>query len=251
MITIKNVQYHINGNRILQPINLELPDCQLIALIGPNGAGKSTLLNLIARLLPLQQGSIDIDGKNLATTDTRELAKHLVIFQQHTQLMSRLRIDELLLMARFPYHRGWPRAQDHDICEKMLEAFSLTEIRHHFLDRLSGGQRQRALCAMVFAQDTPTILLDEPLNNLDMRHARDLMQTLRRAVDEHGKRIILVLHDINYAAKYADHIVAMADGAIRHNGATTDILTAENISDLYQIPVHIVSHEEQTLCNYY
>lgn len=251
MIRIKDLHYDINGNRILQSINLDLPDHQLIALIGPNGAGKSTLLNLIARLLPLQHGSINIDGKDLASTDTRELAKHLAIFQQNTQLMSRLRIEELLLMARFPYHRGWPKANDYAICEKMLDTFALTDIRHRFLDRLSGGQRQRALCAMVFAQDTPTILLDEPLNNLDMRHARDLMQTLRRAVDEHSKRIILVLHDINYAAKYADYIVAMADGAIRYHGASADVLTSAHISELYQIPVHTVAHGEQTFCNYY
>lgn len=251
MITITDLEYRIDGNAILNPIHLTLPDRKLIALIGPNGAGKSTLLNLIARLIPLQKGRIVIDGKDIATTDTRELAKHIAIFQQSTQMMSRLRIDELLLMARFPYHRGWPKTYDHDICEKMLNTFQLTDIRHRFLDRLSGGQRQRALCAMVFAQDTPTILLDEPLNNLDMRHARELMQTLRRAVDEQNKRIILVLHDINYAAKYADYIVAMADGEICYHGEKDNVLTAEKISHLYQIPVSTIETTTQTFCNYY
>lgn len=251
MIEIKNLNYQIEQTPILQEINLSLPDHALIALIGPNGAGKSTLLSLIARLIPLQTGEIFIDGKNLRTTATREMAKHLAIFQQHTQLMSRLRVNELLLMARFPYHRGFPKAQDKAICNAMIARFHLENIAHRFLDTLSGGQRQRALAAMVFAQDTPNILLDEPLNNLDMRHARDLMNILRDAVDKHQKRVLLVLHDVNYAAKYADYIVALKDGRIHWHGATKDILNSENLSKLYQIPVYTTDHEQQRFCIYY
>ena len=251
MIEIRNVDYHIDKKTILQPISLDLPERQLIALIGPNGAGKSTLLSLIARLNTLQNGDIIIDGKNIRHTDTRELAKHIAIFQQHTQIMSRLRVRELLIMARFPYHRGWPKAQDRDICARILQEFSLENIADRFLDTLSGGQRQRTLAAMVFAQDTPTILLDEPLNNLDMRHARELMLILRRAVDEQGKRVVLVLHDVNYAARYADYVVAMAEGQIRHHGSTAEVLTAEQLSALYQIPVDTLEHQAQRLCLYY
>lgn len=251
MIDIRDVRYHIDNKEILKPLSLSLPERQLIALIGPNGAGKSTLLSLIARLNPLQSGNILIDGKSLRHTDTRELAKHIAIFQQHTQLMSRLRVRELLMMARFPYHRGWPKARDREACERVLHEFHLDEIAERFLDTLSGGQRQRTLAAMVFAQDTPTILLDEPLNNLDMRHARDLMGILRRAVDEQGKRIVLVLHDVNYAARYADYVVAMADGEIRHHGPAAEVLTAARLSALYQIPVDTLEHQAQRLCLYY
>lgn len=251
MIEIQNVQYHIDGKSILEPINLNLPDKQLIALIGPNGAGKSTLLSLIARLNSLQTGDIIIDGKNIRHTNSRELAKHIAIFQQHSQLMSRLRVRELLMMARFPYHRGWPKAADHERIAALIEQFHLTDIAERFLDSLSGGQRQRSLAAMVFAQDTPTILLDEPLNNLDMRHARDLMQILRQAVDEQGKRIVLVLHDVNYAARYADYIVAMANGQIFAHGSSSEILNAQTLSTLYQIPVDTLEHQAQRLCLYY
>lgn len=251
MIDIDHLSCSIDGTPILTDINLQLPRAQLTALIGPNGAGKSTLLAHLARLTPIQEGRITISGLDIAKTDTRELAKYIAIFQQNTTLMSRLTIDELLTIARFPYHRGWPKAADRAICEEMLDAFNLTDIRGRFLDSLSGGQRQRALCAMVFAQDTPVILLDEPLNNLDMRHARDLMQTLRRAVDQHSKTVVLVLHDINYTAKYADYTAALADGKIQFSGATADVLNADNISALYQIPIETLTHRGQTLCSYY
>lgn len=251
MIEIQNIRHRIDGADILHPLSLSLPDRQLIALIGPNGAGKSTLLSLMARLQPLQEGDIVIDGKSVRATPTRELAQHIAIFQQHVHLMSRLRVRELLMMARFPYHRGWPKASDHAVCQRMIEAFNLQDLAERFLDTLSGGQRQRALAAMVFAQDTPTILLDEPLNNLDMRHARELMGILRRAVDEHGKRIVLVLHDVNYAARYADYVVALADGHIRCHGPASAVLTAEHLSGLYQTPVSTLEHEHQRLCVYY
>ncbi|SUO93177.1 ABC transporter ATP-binding protein [Suttonella ornithocola] len=251
MIEIENLSYQINQHTILKPTTLSLPSRQLIALIGPNGAGKSTLLNHIARLIPIQSGRILIDGKDINTTPSRELAKQLTLFQQHTQLLSRLRIEELLLIARYPYHQGRPNQHDRHICEKNLQTFALTDIRKRFLDTLSGGQRQRALCAMAFAQDTPTILLDEPLNNLDMRYARELMQILRTAVDQHQKSILLVLHDINYAARYADYIVAMANGEIRHHGKTQDILTASNISALYQTPVTLIEGQSHPMCNFY
>lgn len=251
MIDIQNIRHQIDGVDILHPLSLTLPERQLIALIGPNGAGKSTLLSLIARLQPLQQGDIMIDGKSVRTTDTRELAQHIAIFQQHIHLMSRLRVRELLMMARFPYHQGWPKAHDRAVCQRMIEAFSLQDMAERFLDTLSGGQRQRALAAMVFAQDTPTILLDEPLNNLDMHHARELMGILRNAVDAHGKRIILVLHEVNYAARYADYVVAMSHGRIHCHGPAQEVLTAETLSALYQTPVSTLEHPSQRLCVYY
>ena len=226
MITITDLDYRIGNKPILHNINLELAPGGIIALIGPNGAGKSTLLSLIARLNPLQSGSIRVDTLDIATSDSRAIARKLAILQQQTRFMSRLTIEELLTFARFPYHRGRPRA-------------------------LSGGQRQRALVAMTFAQDTDYILLDEPLNNLDMHYARNLMANLRQAVDDYGKTILVVLHDINYAAHYADHVVAMQHGRIRHSGATNTVLTGENISALYDMDVEMLSHDGRRVCLYF
>ena len=127
----------------------------------------------------------------------------------------------------------------------------LTDLRHTYIDALSGGQRQRALVAMTFAQDTDYILLDEPLNNLDMHYARNLMANLRQALDDYGKTILVVLHDINYAAHYADHVVAMQHGRIRHSGATNTVLTGENISALYDMDVEMLSHDGRRVCLYF
>ena len=165
--------------------------------------------------------------------------------------MSRLTIEELLTFARFPYHRGRPRAHDRDIIHSTLAYFDLTDLRHTYIDALSGGQRQRALVAMTFAQDTDYILLDEPLNNLDMHYARNLMANLRQAVDDYGKTILVVLHDINYAAHYADHVVAMQHGQIRHSGATNEVLTADNIGALYDMDVEMLSHGGKRVCLYF
>ena len=251
MIEIKNLTYKIREKIILSNINLSLPDEKLIALIGPNGAGKSTLLSLMARLIPLQEGKIIIDNKDLLTTTRNVLAKTIAIFQQQSDIKSRLKVKELVMMARFPYHKGRPQEKDKKIVAEMLELFSLTEISERFLDNLSGGQRQRALAAMVFAQDTPTILLDEPLNNLDMRHAKDLMEILRRGVELNKKRIILVLHDVNYAAKYADFVVAMKNGEINFSGNCQEVLSEQNLQKLYQIPVSVIKYQGQNFCFYY
>ena len=239
MITITDLDYRIGNKPILHNINLELAPGGIIALIGPNGAGKSTLLSLIARLNPLQSGSIRVDTLDIATSDSRAIARKLAILQQQTRFMSRLTIEELLTFARFPYHRGRPRAHDRDI------------LRHTYIDALSGGQRQRALVAMTFAQDTDYILLDEPLNNLDMHYARNLMANLRQAVDDYGKTILVVLHDINYAAHYADHVVAMQHGRIRHSGTTNEVLSGANISALYDMDVEMLSHDGRRVCLYF
>lgn len=251
MIQIDNIRYAIDGKPILHDISLRLQKGGVIALIGPNGAGKSTLLSLMSRINPLQSGTIRFDDLDIAHADTRQVAKKVSILQQQTRFMSRLTVAELLTFARFPYHRGRPKTEDHAVIRDTLEYFELTDLRDTFIDELSGGQRQRALVAMVFAQNTDYILLDEPLNNLDMHHARNLMGNLRQAVADFGKTIVIVLHDINYAAHYADHVVAMQNGRIIRSGATNDVLQAAHISALYGIPVEMVEHRGKNICVYF
>lgn len=251
MITVTHVNYQIGSKPILHDINLTLSAGGVIALIGPNGAGKSTLLNLMARINPLQSGRITFDDIDIAVSDSRRIARKLSILQQQTRFMSRLTIEDLLTFARFPYHHGRPRAEDRAIIEQTLDYFALTDLRRAFVDEISGGQRQRALVAMVFAQNTDYILLDEPLNNLDMNHARNLMTNLRQAVADFNKTILIVLHDINYAAHYADHFVAMQNGRIVYSGATREALTAERVSALYDTRVEMIEHDGKPVCLYF
>lgn len=237
MICISGVNHHISGQPILADVSLNLPKGGITALIGPNGAGKSTLLSLMARLTPLQSGTISFDGDDVAKTPTQELAKRLSILRQENVLSSRLTVEDLVTFGRYPHHKGRPTSKDHEHIEEAMRAMALTDLRKRFLDELSGGQRQRALVAMVLAQDTDYVLLDEPLNNLDMKHARRMMMQLKHAARETGKSFVIVIHDINFAAAYADHIVALKEGKVLITGTPLEIVTSETLLDIFDLDI--------------
>ncbi|KXF76410.1 iron ABC transporter ATP-binding protein [Paramesorhizobium deserti] len=239
MIDISDVSLTLGGSVILDQISLTLPKGGVTALVGPNGAGKSSLLSLIARLRPLQTGRITVDGHPIDTTPTRQLAKVMAILRQDPGVASRLRVAELVGFGRFPHSGGRLTAEDRRIVAETLERFDLTGLASRFIDTLSGGQRQRALVAMTFCQGTGTVLLDEPLNNLDMFHARELMRMLRKIADEHGKTVLVVLHDINHAAAHADRIVAMKDGRIAAAGDTASIIRPDLLEMVFGFPMQV------------
>lgn len=244
MITIRNVSYRIGTRPILDNISLDIPEGGITALIGPNGAGKSTLLSFMARLQPLAHGNISYAGKD---TPTAELACTLSILTQENSIMSRITVRDLLMFGRYPYHQGRPTAECRRIVNGAIEEFHLQDFADRYLTELSGGQRQRAMIAMVFCQRTDYVLLDEPLNNLDMYHARSLMQILRRLTDEHKRTTVVVLHDINQAAAYADHVVAMKNGQVAMQGKPDDIFTAANIKTLFDMDVSVLDHQSKKL----
>ena len=233
MIEIENVSMTRQGNRILDDVTLALPKGGITALIGPNGAGKSSLLSLVARLQPLESGRILVDGLPVATTSSRMLAKKLSILRQEGIAAGRLRVRELVAFGRFPHSQGRPTADDERLVDAALARFGLEEMAGRFLETLSGGQRQRALVAMTFGQGTDYMLLDEPLNNLDMFYARQLMQSLRAAADEEGQTVLIVLHDVNQAAAHADRIVAMRDGRVVAQGTPHEVLTTDTLREIF------------------
>lgn len=233
MIEIENVSLSYRDVPVLRGINLSLPKGGITALVGPNGAGKSTLLSLIARLQPLQTGRITIDGLPVDTTSSRQLAQRLAILRQDGAVASRLTVRELVNFGRFPHHQGRPGNEDLRLVEVALAQFDLSALSDRFIDTLSGGQRQRAMVAMTFCQGTDYMLLDEPLNNLDMFHARQLMRSLRTIADEQQRTAIIVLHDINQAAAHADRIVAMQDGRIIADGTPETVLTEDNLEAIF------------------
>ncbi len=225
MIEIEGVSHALGGATILDGVSLTLPAGGVTALVGPNGAGKSTLLSVAARLQRLQAGNIRIAGLPVDKTPARELARVMAMLRQDPGSPPRLKVEELVSFGRFPHSQGRLTPEDHRSVREILDRFELTDLSHRFMDTLSGGQRQRAWVAMVFCQGTDYVLLDEPLNNLDILHARNLMKTLRRVTAEDGRTVIVVLHDLNYAAAYADRIVAMKDGRVVAAGVTADVLT--------------------------
>ncbi|SMO73984.1 ABC transporter ATP-binding protein [Paracoccus laeviglucosivorans] len=246
MIRVTGLSHRIGRTPILHEIRTDLPKGKLTALIGPNGAGKSTLLRLIGRLEPLQSGRVTLDGADIAATPTETLALQMAILGQQTAIASRLRLRELVGFGRWPRHRGRPTPTDKDAVTDALRAFALTDLGDRFLDEVSGGQAQRAYLAMTVAQDTDWLLLDEPLNNLDMAHARSLMARLAGLVAG-GKSVVTVIHEVNYAAAWADHIVAMKQGRIVAEGPPKAVLNEATLSDLYDTPVTVSSHNGRPL----
>ena len=240
MIEINNVSLNHGTSRVLHDISLTLPKGGLTALVGPNGAGKSSLLSLVARLQPLQTGSISVDGLPVDTTPGRLMAQKLAILRQDPAVASRLKVRELVGFGRFPHNRGRADERDRALIEAALEQFDLLPLADRFLDHLSGGQRQRALVAMAFCQGTDYMLLDEPLNNLDMQFARQLMRDLRSATDRERRTVIVVLHDINHAAIHADRIVAMKGGRVIADGAPSEVLQPDILEEVFGYRMEVV-----------
>lgn len=243
MIKVKNVSHNIGDLPILKNVNFELPTGQIIALIGANGAGKSTLFSLMARMNPLQDKSacISFDGHDISTATDSDMAKVVAMLAQENHIQGRLRVRELLMFGRYPYHQGRPTQADKDKVEEMITTFELEMLAERFLSDLSGGQRQRVLIAMVVCQDTPYILLDEPLNNLDMYHAGRLMRQMK-VLANGGKTVVIVLHDINQASQFADTVVMMKGGEVVSVGTPKDVLTAQNMKVLYNVDVTVLMH---------
>ncbi|AOY43562.1 MULTISPECIES: iron ABC transporter ATP-binding protein [Psychrobacter] len=247
MIKLNNISHHIGKQQILHDITLSLPTAQVIALIGPNGAGKSTLFSVMARLQPLQSGQIsfavDNEERDIVSCQARTLAKTVAMLGQDNHVQGRLRVHELLMFGRYPYHQGQPTAEDQQKVQEILERFELEPLAERFLSTLSGGQRQRVLIAMIVCQDTPFLLLDEPLNNLDMYHAGRLMRELRTLSHSQQKTVVIVLHDINQAAQFADTVVTMKAGEVMAVGRPADVITQETMKDLYNVDVTVLNHQ--------
>ena len=224
MIEVENVTHRIARQTILSDVSLVLEKGGIVALVGPNGAGKSTLLSLVARLLPLQSGGIKVDGLRIGVAADDVLARTLAILPQELNVASRLTVRDLVGFGRYPYHKGRPTSEDTALVAQALTLFDLDDLAERQLETLSGGQRQRAFVAMAYVQDTEYLLLDEPLNNLDIGTSRALMEQLRNLAETRNRTIVIVLHDINYAAAYADRIVALKAGQVVADGPPDQVV---------------------------
>jgi len=251
VIALSGVRRDYSSEVSIGPVDLEIPAGGITALIGPNGAGKSTLLTMIGRLSGMDAGSIRIAGLDVASTKSKDLARVVSILRQENHFVTRLTVRQLVGFGRFPYTQGRITRADEEIISRSIDFLDLGALEGRYLDELSGGQRQRAYVAMVLAQDTEFVLLDEPLNNLDMRHAVQMMRLLRRAAEELGRTIVIVLHDINFAAHYADRICAMKDGAVVEFGTPQEIMTDAVLSRVFDTPVTVVDGPSGPLAVYY
>ena len=251
MIEISKVSKAYGDAIVVRDVSLRLPRRGVTSIIGPNGAGKSTLLSMISRLLPMSAGTVTVDGLDVTRTPSDILARRLSILRQDNRVSSRLTVRDLVEFGRYPYSKGRLTTEDRAHAARAIGYLDLEPLADRFLDQLSGGQRQRAYVAMVLCQDTDYVLFDEPLNNLDMKHAVGMMKLLRRAADDLGKTIVLVLHDINFASCYSDYLVAMRDGAVVHHGTPAEIMTGPVIRAVYDMDVEIQDVRGHRISNYY
>lgn len=251
MITLTGVAKNYSSEVKIGPVDLTIPLGGITALVGPNGAGKSTLLTMIGRLLGMDAGAIEIAGYDVAKTASKDLAKIVSILRQENHFITRLTVRQLVGFGRFPHSKGRLTTKDEEVISRAIEFLNLGDLQDRYLDQLSGGQRQRAYVAMVLTQDTEYVLLDEPLNNLDMKHSVQMMQHLRQAAEELGRTIIIVLHDINFAGHYADNICAVKDGQIVEFGTPDKIMTDGVLTRVFDTPVQVISGPNGPLAVYY
>ena len=250
MIEVRGITKKYGNKNVVDNVSLKIEEGKITSFIGPNGAGKSTLLSIISRLIKRDAGEVLIDGKEILEWDNKELAKKVSILKQSNNINIKLTIRELVSFGRFPYCQGNLKDEDTEFVDKAIEYMQLKDIEDKYLDELSGGQRQRAYIAMVIAQNSDYILLDEPLNNLDMKHSVEIMKILRRLTDELGKTVIIVIHDINFASCYSDYIVALKDGKVVKDGPTDDTIQKEELENIYEIKFDIQNIDNRKICVY-
>lgn len=251
MIQVKNLTKRYDAAEVVSHVSLAIEPGKITSFIGPNGAGKSTLLSMIARLTQTSGGGVLIEGRPLNQWNNRELARKIAILKQTNHLNVRLSVRELIAFGRFPHNQGRSTPDDERMIDQAIAYLKLEDMQHRLIHELSGGQKQRAYIAMVLAQDTEYILLDEPLNNLDMKNAVEIMKILRRIVDELGKTVVLVIHDINFAACYSDRIVALADGKVLYDDETDAIINESILTELFDMPFEVHAIAGQKICTYY
>jgi len=222
-IEIRNITKSYGSKKVVDNVSVTIPTGKITSFIGPNGAGKSTVLSIMSRLLNADSGEIYLNGELLNRKKSSDIAKQLAILKQTNNINLRLAIAYM----------------------------NLDDIRHQYIDNLSGGQRQRAYIAMTLAQDTDYILLDEPLNNLDMKHSVQIMQVLRKLATELNKTVVIVIHDINFASCYSDYIVAMKNGKLVQQGEVNHIMQSPVLQDIYDMAIPIQDIDDHKIAVYF
>ena len=251
MIKIKGVSKKYNNRLVVDNVSLNIEKGKITSLIGPNGAGKSTLLSMITHTADRDGGNVYIEGKEIEEYSKEEFAKKVAILKQSNNFNIRLTVKELVEFGRFPYSQGRLTKEDNKYVDEAINYMNLHDIENKYIDELSGGQRQRVLIAMIMAQNTEYIFLDEPLNNLDIKHSVEMMKVLRKLVDDLGKTVVIVIHDINFASCYSDYIAVLKNGKLIKINTAENVVKKEILEDIYEIDFEIKNINNNSICVYY
>ena len=244
MIRLEQVQFRLGSRQLLQPLDLQIPQGQVCGLIGHNGSGKSTLIKLLARQQSASGGRILLDGEDLASYSSREFARRVAYLPQQPAATDQLTVRELVRFGRQPWHGLLGRFGPDDQ-RAVARAMALTQIEPYadrLVESLSGGERQRVWLAALIAQQTRYLLLDEPTSALDVAHQVEVLALIRQLSHELDLGVVLVLHDINMAARYCDRLVALREGALLRQGTPEELMTSATLADIYQLPRQVLAH---------
>ncbi|MDR2028051.1 MAG: ABC transporter ATP-binding protein [Treponema sp.] len=241
-ITTENLAVAYEENLVIRRLDMRIPRGRITAIIGPNGCGKSTALKALGRILKPKRGLVYLDGRDIHRLSTREVAQKMAILPQSPQAPAGLTVGELVSYGRFPHQRGFGglKPEEKKIVAWALEVTKLREYETVAVDNLSGGQRQRVWIAMALAQETDLILLDEPTTYLDLSYQLEILELLHRLNREQGRTILMVLHDLNLATRFADYMIALRDGAIIRHGPPEEVMTAEVLRETFHIDAELV-----------
>lgn len=241
-LTTSHLDIGYDDRLIVQDLNIAIPEGKITALVGANGSGKSTILKTMARLMNPSRGSVLLDGRSIHKQSTKEVAKQLAILPQNPTAPDGLTVAELVSYGRFPYQKGFGsmNKEDRGIVQWAIEATGMIEFADRPVDNLSGGQRQRAWIAMALAQETDILFLDEPTTFLDMAHQLEVLQLLQKLNTSNNRTIVMVVHDLNHASRYAHHMIAIKSGVVVGEGSPVEVITPDIMREVFNIEADIV-----------
>lgn len=242
-LTTSSLDIAYDDRLIVQDLNIAIPQGKITALVGANGSGKSTILKTMARIMNPSYGSVLLDGKSIHKQSTKEIAKQLAILPQNPTAPDGLTVAELVSYGRFPYQKGFGSMskEDRSVVQWAIEATVMAEFADRPVDQLSGGQRQRAWIAMALAQETDILFLDEPTTFLDMAHQLEVLHLLQKLNASNNRTVVMVVHDLNHAARYAHHMIAIKSGSVVGEGTPSEVITQDIMREVFNIEADIVS----------
>ncbi len=241
---VNNLTYKVGDKTIISDINLELDPGGFYILLGRNGSGKTTLLRAMSKSIPVENQKVYISGQDINTLSPKQLAKSLAVVPQHTEFLFDFSSYQIVMMGRMPYQKllQSDTKEDLRIVQESMERTNTWHLRNRSIKQLSGGELQRVIIARALSQTTPTIFLDEPISNLDIKHQYEIMDMLKEINQDYKIRILLILHDLNLAYQYAQDIMIMEEGRLVHSGPKQEILTQDNINDLFGVRAEIIDN---------
>ena len=248
MIEVVNVSKAYDDKEVLKDISFKLDKGSFNMIVGGNGSGKSTLINIIGSLLNGYRGDVFVDGININDYNREAKSKKISILKQANHINLDISVSELVSFGRYPYSKGRLNSEDHKIVENCLHKTKTYEFKDRSINKLSGGQRQRAFLAMILAQDTDVILLDEPLSSLDLKHSVDFVNILKDICRENNKTILMIVHDLNVAAMAADKIIALKDGKLEAIGSADEVIECELLYDVFGVDFSVSTIDNRQVC---